>query len=108
MSKHVFVVFSEPTAGQEAEYNTWYDNQHLPDVLKVPGMRSARRFKMRGEPGSPPKYLALYEIDTPDLEATMAEIGKRSGTAAMPMSPALDRGSLVTSMGDLISEASEA
>jgi hypothetical protein len=46
MARHTFVVFTNPTEGQEDEYNDWYDNTHLSDVLKVEGFVAAQRFKL--------------------------------------------------------------
>src|SRR3954454_17671835 len=74
-------------------HNDWYTNVHLGDVLKVPGIVAAQRFKLsdvqRGEPPFPWHYLALYEIDTNDLNHTLAVLKERSGTSAMVISDAL-------------------
>ena len=91
MAAYTFVVMSNPVAGREDEYNAWYDNQHLHDVLRVPGIVSARRFKVADEADAAPfRYCALYNFETDDSATVMAELGKRAGTAAMPMSDALD------------------
>jgi len=108
MSKYTFVVFSGPTAGQEDEYNRWYNEQHLPDVLKVKGFVAAQRFRLQPGPNdaadAPAKYLALYEIETDDLQAAMADLSSRAGTPAMQMSPALNTSALSTMMGEAITE----
>ena len=93
MAKHHLLAFTNPAAGHEAEFNRWYDEQHVPDLLAVPGFVSAQRFAVsdatgQGEPGW--TYLALYELDTDDPDALMAEVRSRLGTAAMPVSDALD------------------
>ena len=36
MKRFAYVIFSRPTSGQEQEYNRWYTDQHLGDVLRVP------------------------------------------------------------------------
>lgn len=41
----------------ENEFNNWYDNEHVPDRVSMPGVIKATRFK--AVVGSP-KYLALY------------------------------------------------
>jgi hypothetical protein len=66
MSKSILVVISSPTPGQEDEYNRWYTDQHLRDVLALPGFTAAQRFKLavstpNGIPGS---YLAIYEYES--------------------------------------------
>jgi hypothetical protein len=93
MAKHVFVVLTNSVEGKEDAYNDWYTNVHLGDVLKVPGIVAAQRFKLsdvqRGEPPFPWHYLALYEIDTDDLNHTLAVLKEHSGTSAMVISDAL-------------------
>jgi hypothetical protein len=68
------VAFSKPVEGCEAEYNSWYNTIHLPDVLNVPGFSSAQRFKveipMVGE--MPGRYLALYRMEADSPEAVEA------------------------------------
>lgn len=45
----------------EAEFNEWYNTEHLPFLGAVPGVLSARRFQAGGE-GVERKYLALYHL----------------------------------------------
>jgi len=32
------IVFSNPFEGKDDEFNEWYDNVHLPQVLAMPGV----------------------------------------------------------------------
>src|ERR1700751_2435877 len=44
----------------EVEFNNWYDEEHLPRLLEVPGFLSAGRYvAVKGAP----KYLAIYELE---------------------------------------------
>src|SRR3954453_13531384 len=48
----------------EAEYHRWYDEEHIAHLLAVPGFLSAGRYvALKGSP----KYLALYELEAPDV-----------------------------------------
>lgn len=88
------LVFANPVDGREAAFNDWYSNRHLPDVLRVPGYLSARRFALAGAPGQAPpgwRYLAVYEVDYARYAAATAEVAIRSGTALMPISDAAQR-----------------
>src|SRR5712691_9695965 len=49
----------------EAEFNEWYDKEHIPALAAVPGVLSARRF--RGSSGNR-KYAALYHLATPEVQ----------------------------------------
>lgn len=45
----------------EEEFNTWYDEEHIPEkVGRVPGFLRARRYKaLDGRPN----YMAIYELE---------------------------------------------
>jgi hypothetical protein len=94
MAKYTFVVLTNPTPGKEEEYNEWYNKQHIPDVLNVPGMVCAQRFRLAdtqmNTDGKAHRYLALYEIETEDLAGVFKELASRRGTADMVMSDAID------------------
>ena len=85
-----YLVITNPVPGQEAEYNRWYTERHLPDVVAVPGMVAAQRLRVTGESNLPGSYVAIYELETDDPSAVLAEVNARAGTNAMPLSPALD------------------
>jgi hypothetical protein len=39
--RDLYLVFSNPVEGREDEYNAWYDEVHLPDVQRIPGVVGA-------------------------------------------------------------------
>jgi hypothetical protein len=98
MAKYLFLILGNATEGRDDEFNAWYDNQHLGDVLKIPGFVSAQRFALvEGGPISARKYLTLYEVETEGLAATQAALGAAAGGPAMPMSSSLDTSTLIAS-----------
>ena len=102
MPRFAYVIFSRSVQGQEDEYNRWYTEQHVGDVLRVPGVLAAQRFKLaQPDTGAPAPYLATYEIESDDVQQTLAQIASRAGTPDMPISSALD----VTSVKALVYEA---
>lgn len=60
----------DPPAQMEAEFNDWYNTEHLPRLISVPGMLCGRRYKKRWGNGS--NYLAFYEYDDEAIQATEA------------------------------------
>jgi hypothetical protein len=74
------VVLSNPAAGREDEFNEWYSGQHISDLLEIDGIDSAQRFRLPGEPGAadPYRYLAIYEIETDDIESVRAALADPS------------------------------
>ena len=94
------LVFSNPVAGSEDEYNDWYDNQHLSDVVAVEGVRSAQRYESVGTPGgepSPHGYLAIYECEG-DITEILAEMGVRREDGRMPVTEGFDTSTAVSSI----------
>jgi hypothetical protein len=53
----------------EAEFNDWYDKEHIPALAAVPGVLCARRF--RGTSGNR-RYVALYHLTSPDVVESAA------------------------------------
>ena len=77
-AKYLFVVSMDVDPGKEALFNEVYDTEHIPNLLKVPGVRAVTR--MAGEQFAVsiggaekkvahdgPRYSAVYEIDGPQV-----------------------------------------
>ena len=70
MAKYLLFAFSDcKDPKREKEFNEWYDNMHLPDMLGVPGLVKATRWmSAEGKEGEVRRFLALYEVETDDIE----------------------------------------
>ena len=92
MARYTFVVLTQPVEGQEDEYNDWYTNTHLGDVLQIPGITAARRYQATDvtpvEEGGH-RYCAVYEVEADDLNQIMEELGTRFADGRMKMSDAM-------------------
>jgi len=78
-ANYLLTISMDVDADKEALFNEVYDNEHIPLLLKVPGVVSAKRYKMEplsmivgGETKTvamegEPKYLAVYELENPDV-----------------------------------------
>ena len=65
---HIYVVQMDIPAELEAEFNRIYDEDHVPTILKVPGVRSCRRYRLEHSTvPSMPRYLAIYECDNAEV-----------------------------------------
>ena len=65
----LLLTMTEPPAAMEEEFNAWYDTEHLPERLAIPGFRSVRRWMADTRPAEG-KYLATYELDSPGVLLT--------------------------------------
>ena len=76
----------------ETEWDNWYTESHVPNLLKIPGYVMACRFRVLEHPAlagfnSAPKYLAIYGVENEDVLPTL-----RPGAAMHPAARAeLDR-----------------
>ena len=61
---------SDPS--REKEFNQWYDEVHVPDALETEGFISGTRYETDSPEEGIGKFLALYEIETDDIEQTKA------------------------------------
>ena len=104
MTQFQYVVVSAPVVGKEEEFNTWYDQVHIPDVLRVPCFKAAQRFKLPEVNKLGGQYMAIYEIDTDDIQKVMAELHSRVGTPAMLLSPSMDMSKVSTTLCTAIAQ----
>ncbi len=104
MPKYSFVVRTNCTPGDEVEFNKWYDEVHIPDLLRIPGVVGAYRGHLasaqsdpevlvRSKKGQEYEFLAIYKFDTDDVAGILAEIKKRSRTPEMMISDTLGEAS---------------
>ncbi len=73
MEKWIYAVSSAcQSPGREKEFHDWYNKIHIPDILKIPGFKHASRYEIKDTAEGQGKYLALYGIETEDINKTMA------------------------------------
>ena len=58
-SRALFLACGDVPAEHEAEFNRWYDEEHVPMLRRVEGVLAARRFRARE---GTPRYIALYDL----------------------------------------------
>jgi hypothetical protein len=82
-SRYVFIASMDVDPDKEALFNEVYDTEHVPSLLKVPGVHAVTR--LEGEPFAVsiggeekrvahdgPRYSAVYEIDGPEVLVSRA------------------------------------
>jgi hypothetical protein len=96
MPLYKMLILSRPAAGREAQYNDWYQNVHLEQMLALKGFKAAQRFKLErslGEREAQP-YAAIYEIETDDLDGVLQGLYREAGSQRLMIDEALDRASV--------------
>ena len=59
MNKGFLLVLMQPPPTLEEEFNAWYDTEHIPERVAVPGFQTGIRFVCID---GAPKYLAMYDL----------------------------------------------
>lgn len=98
LQRHVFIVFSNPVTGQENEFDSWYREVHVPDLLTLAGFIRAQRFCLSATQITgthPHRHAVIYEIETRDLHATFGELKKKLKDGSFVTSTAIDHTTLV-------------
>ena len=63
----LLVVYADVDIENDAEFNAWYNQEHIPERLSAPGFLDAARYEaLRGGP----RYLAVYELESADALQT--------------------------------------
>ena len=63
----LFLVWADLPADMEEDFNRWYNEEHLGELMAVSGVLNAARYVALS--GSP-KYLAAYELKNPEVRDT--------------------------------------
>jgi hypothetical protein len=108
MGQHVFMIITQARPAPEAEaFDEWYVGRHMPDVLAVPGFVSGQRYRLAHDPAAPDgptRYLTIYEIETDDRAAVLAELRRRAGTDEMPLFPGGGESAATSMVGEAVTE----
>lgn len=114
--KGIFLALSRPKSPEDdAAYNKWYDEHHVPDSLLMPGFVKGRRFKLATEQLLPHRatdsgfeYVTIYELDdidrVPEARDMLPELAEFS---AEWRSPGIDHDSVRAFIFELISDIDE-
>ena len=94
MAKHLFVVATYALPGRKAELDAWYADQHIPDLLAVPGIVRATRHAVTAvklpDGVETPDCLTIYDLVGEDPMIVLDELSSRQGTPQMVWTDALD------------------
>ena len=67
----VILVSMDIDPDREAEFNDWYNTEHIPCLSRIPGVLAARRFRaVEDSRRGVPAYVALYHVESTGIYAT--------------------------------------
>jgi hypothetical protein len=80
MTSYKLMALSNAKVDREDDFNRWFDQSHIPEVLAVEGFVSVQRLRLASHQRTPAphpyKYAAIYSIETDDLKACLDGLGR--------------------------------
>jgi len=71
MADYIYLVQMDIPKSLEDEFNRIYDTQHVPNIVKAPGVHGCTRFRLEStDVEGVARYAAVYDIDSPDVPAS--------------------------------------
>ena len=96
----IFLVYTDLSDPKyEEDFNAWYNTEHLPELLALPGfLDAARHVATKGGP----KYLAAYELESVDAVRTPEFKNRKSTPWGQRVSPTVIGKNLTRIVGEQI------
>jgi hypothetical protein len=89
MQRGILTVQTDAMPGHEREFNNWYDEKHVPEILATEGFVLGRRFRAVPSPSDAEresgisKYLAVYDVVSTDLVGSYQALLDRFAAGVM-------------------------
>ena len=99
----LMLIGADIPADMEEEFNKWYQEEHLQELLGVPGILSAARYEATK---SGPKHLAVYELENIDVVNTDAFKNRPRTEWGQRVSPSIIGANRINNVYDMIHPAS--
>lgn len=91
--KHFLHVYSNARVGREEEFERWYCDVHRQQMLKRPGFIACQRYVLSDSQmgrSHPQRHLAIWEIETDNLDALYERLLDDMASGAVTGSDAFD------------------
>jgi hypothetical protein len=95
----LLLVWVDVPADKEEEFNRWYNEEHIPELLSIPGVLNAARYEAVK---SGPKHLACYELETPSVVESAAWTGRKPSQWAQRVGPRVIGTNLINNVYQMI------
>ena len=98
----LMIVWADIPAEMEDDFNRWYNEEHLAELLSVPGVLSAARYEATS---SGPKHMAVYELESPAVVETEAFTSRPRTEWGSRVSPSIIGTNFINNVYEMIHPA---
>ena len=86
--KYLMVRLSDAIPERDVEYESWYEKEHIPDLIELSGVMSGQLFRLIPDEAASAtgarRYVTLLEIETDDLESFNESLRTRMASQVIP------------------------
>jgi hypothetical protein len=91
--RYILHITSRALPGREADFDRWYGETHVGEVLAVPGFLACRRYRSLGADGQATgEFVAHYDVETDDPAALLQALF--AATPTMQLTDSIDPASV--------------
>lgn len=98
MARAQLIAYTSPSSPEQEEaFNKWYEQVHIPQVVeRIPGVVGGHRLRLATAQIAPAsglpsrRYMAVYELDTDDLQALANRLAEALGDGTLDLTDAID------------------
>ena len=90
MAIYTVAIQSAAVAGREADYEAWYNNIHMGEVLQVAGFQSGQQFRLPEKSADGHTHVAIFRLESDDPMADLVTLGETFASGKMTPTDTLD------------------
>jgi hypothetical protein len=95
----LLMVWVDVPADKEDEFNRWYNEEHIPELMAIPGVLNAARYEAVK---SGPKHLACYELESPAVVDSDAWTKRKPSQWAQRVGPRVIGSNLINNVYEMV------
>jgi hypothetical protein len=93
--KYKMIVFTNAVEGKDKDFNDWYQNTHLKQIVSIKSYVQAQRFRFHTNivPNgpNPARYMAIYDIETDDINAALGAMNDLAASGGLSVPDSMDQ-----------------
>jgi hypothetical protein len=92
MPRFRMIMLSQANPGRDEDYERWYDEIHIPDMMQVPGFVAVQRFRVVKDVlgKTPYPFCTIYEIEADSADAALGAMFAALQSGKVRMSDSVD------------------